>query len=391
MNRTRLILWLIAVAVVIVLLAALVTNQRRTNPAEYRTTTVATTDLTAHIAVGGTCAATTTVIVGCQVSGTIAEILVEPNQVVQRDQVLARLDRRRLDAELASAQAKIASAEAGLRRQVAGLERAKRDLARYTTLNARQIATTEEVETRTTTVLQVEADVALAEAGVAQAKADAQRATVERELAEIRAPIAGTILARKVELGQTVAASFQTPELFTIAADLTDIEVALDVPEADITRLKPGQPAVVTVDAWPERIFSGTVREVRLESQTIQNVVTYRAIIGVANPDQALRPGMSATVSVTWDTRQKALTLSERALRYRPTTLPADLPVANRQQGERLVWVLRNAVAIPAIVKLGLSDGESSEALSGLVAGDQVIISSGSGFKTTLPPGPGGL
>ncbi|HEY8565761.1 MAG TPA: efflux RND transporter periplasmic adaptor subunit [Beijerinckiaceae bacterium] len=351
----------------------------RAAEAPYRLASVERGPITASVRATGTLNPVTTVLVGSQLSGQVIEVLADYNSPVKAGQVMARLYseqiRSRRDAaraDLAQAQADLAQrraqvertrasrikAEAGLKDMQAQRERvaalladARRTLERQTELTARAVGSQTSLDTaRTQTEVQqatlasseaqiasiraelngLSADIALAEAQVQSAEAvilqrQAKLRDVEIDLerTEIRSPVEGVVVKRDIDLGQTVAASLSAPTLFTVAQDLREIDIWANIDEADVGRLKEGQPVSFTVNAYPNRNFSGFVRMVRLGAQTVQNVVTYTAVIGVKNPDQALLPGMTANLSIVTDERALALRVANAALRFRPPGAPA--------------------------------------------------------------------
>jgi HlyD family secretion protein len=299
--------------------------------------------------------------VGTQVSGTIARLHVDFNAQVKAGQLLAELDTTALDAELAQARAQQASAQAS---RDLGASQAARQ-GRLFELGY---------------VTQADLDAARANARSAQAvleqqKAVGQRAAFNRRNAEIRSPVAGTVISREVSVGQTVAASLQTPVLFKIAQDLREMQIEASVAEADVGLLREGQPVRFTVDAFPDRTFDARVRQIRNNHVVQQNVVTYTAVIATRNEDLALRPGMTAYVSVTVAERADVARIPNAALRYNPV---AAAPGArdDAPPNRRTVWRWDGVNAPqPVDVTLGLTDGRWTELAAGpLQPGDRLVI-----------------
>jgi HlyD family secretion protein len=278
--------------------------------AKYRTARVERGDIVMSVTATGTLNAVQTVQVGSQVSGTIAQLYADYNDVVREGQVVAQIDPTFL-------QAQVTEAEANLERSRASVEEAKRNLERVKALLEQRYVSQAELDQR-------EAAYRTATASQRQTEAALERARVNLKYATIRTPISGVVISRDVELGQTVAASLQAPTLFTIANDLTKMQLETNIDEADIGKIQEGQRVTFTVDAFPETEFEGRVAQIRLSPVTVQNVVTYTVIVDVPNPELKLRPGMTANVTIVVDQRFGVLRVPAVALRFRPA-------VQNRQ------------------------------------------------------------
>ena len=404
--------WPIAAAAALLLIVAAVAGWRSMAKPEapaYTTGRVERGDIARAITATGKLQALTTVQVGTQVSGTLSEIYVDFNSKVTKGQIIARLDPSQLQAQLTQAQANLtsaqmsvqtgqaaqAAADAGIEAASANLDRlqsvvddAQRNLDRTRELVEAKVAPRQQLDTAqaalaqalaqkqqgTAQVTQARAQaqsarsqVAQARAQVAQAGASLQLASVNLEKSIIRAPIDGVIVARNVDPGQTVAASLQAPVLFLIANDLTRMQVLADIDEADVGQLQTGNPVKFTVDAFPNDTFEGRISQVRLSPQTVQNVVTYTAVIDVDNPDLKLKPGMTANVTVTVEERNNVLTVPNAALRFRPEgAQPPRGPAVWRIEGNELK---------PVPVRTGLTNGIESEVLGGgLREGDAIAV-----------------
>jgi HlyD family secretion protein len=378
-------------------------------------------DIAKTITATGKLQALTTVQVGTQVSGTVSDIYVDFNSQVKKDQVIARLDPSQLQAQLTQAQANLTSAQmsvqsgsaalaaaeaaveaasANVQRLRSAVDDAQLNLTRTRELVESKVGARRDLETAQATynqalaqqqqgVAQVNqakaqaeaarAQLAQAKAQVAQAGAAVQLASVNLEKTIIRAPIDGVVTARSVDVGQTVAASFQAPVLFLIANDLTRMQVLADVDEADVGQLKAGDPVTFTVDAFPADNFSGRISQVRLEPQAVQNVVTYTAVIDVANPDLKLKPGMTANITAIVQEHENVLTIPASALRFRPASEegdPAVLPnTRSRHAGGPVVYRVEGRQLEPVPVRLGLTNGIDTEIVSGgLKEGDTVAV-----------------
>jgi HlyD family secretion protein len=271
----------------------------------------------------GTVQAVQTVQVGSQVSGTIESLSADFNTVVRKGQVIARLDPSLFQARVGQAQANLVSARANVDRSKAAVDDARSKLERAKQLAAEQLLPQSDLDTAQTTYDQAVAQLKASQAAVSQAQASVNQAQVDLQHTIIAAPIDGVVVARNVDVGQTVAASFTAPVLFTIANDLKHMEVNASVDEADIGRVRSGQEVTFRVDAYPDRTFHGRVGQVRLQPTTVQNVVTYNTIITVDNDDGRLLPGMTATVSVIVRKSENALRIPAAALRFRPAGFEA--------------------------------------------------------------------
>ncbi len=356
------------------------------NPLQLVTADVASGDVVQAVACTGTLDAVTTVDVGSQVSGTISTIPVDFNSIVHKNDVLAKLDTSLFQAELEQARASLAKATADVGVAQASVTDATEKLDRATALSARRLIPQSDLDSARVAEDQAKADLKSALAQQQQAQASVDQTQVNLEHAVILSPIDGIVVNRKVDPGQTVAASFQTPSLFSIAADLTKMQLTATVDEADIGTVTVGQAAHFTVDAYPNQQFEGKVTQVRLQPRTVQNVVTYDTIIVVDNSKLLLKPGMTATVSIEVARHENVPRIPGAALRFRPT--PAVLAalkeptvvskVKVRTTGTLMpgstgeVWVVSGGRLEPRLVRVGLSDGQSIEVVSGLPLGARV-------------------
>jgi HlyD family secretion protein len=273
-------------------------------PEKYRTALVDRGPITQVVMATGTLQPVTTITVGTQVSGTVMERLADFNDRVKAGQVLLRLDPTNLQARLRQAQAQAASAQAGVALATASLER------------NRKLVAQEFISSLALDQSQREFDAARASLELARAQVDAAQADVNNSV--IRSPIDGVVIRRNIDVGQTVAASFQTPELFLLARDLRQMQIHTNVSEADVGQVRPGQKVRFTVDAYPQAEFEGEVQQFRLNSTTTQGVVTYNIIVGVDNTDERLKPGMTAQTRIVLQSKPEVLRLPTAALRYQP-------------------------------------------------------------------------
>ena len=333
---------------------------------------------------------------GSELSGTIAKVLVEENDHVKRDQVLAQLDLSKLEDQVTKSRAAVESAEAAVQQAVATAAEARANLGRLrhvSELSGGKVPSHTEMATAEATLQRAEANEASARASVRQAEAQLQSDVTNIAKATIRSPINGIVLARKVEPGQTVAASLQAPVLFTIAEDLTQMELQVDVDEADVGQVKPGQRAYFTVDAWPGRQYPASIAQVGYGAQSKDGVVSYKTLLNVTNSDLSLRPGMTATAEITTAVQENALLVPNAALRFTPpnegqgqksaglvaSLLPRPPQSADKKKPAKdsspRVWVIQDGKPVAVAVKTGLSNGRQTQIIDGdLKPGMQVII-----------------
>ena len=302
---------------------------------EVTTTRINAGDVVDTVGATGALEAVTTVQVGSQVSGIIQELYVDFNSIVREGDVIMRLDPDLFETQIEQSRANLLRAEADVERLHVAVEDAETQLRRSRDLSAADLISPTELEAAEVALRSAEAQLKSAEAQVTQAEASLNQSEVNLEHTVIRAPIDGIVTSRLVDIGQTVAASFQAPELFVIAADLTKMRVIADIDESDVGRIRPNQRVTFTVDAYPEELFGGTVSQIRLEPILTQNVVTYATVIDAPNPELKLKPGMTATVTVEVARRSGALRVPNAAVRFRPTPAmfaalnqpaPAELP-----------------------------------------------------------------
>lgn len=332
-------------------------------PAEpqYRTGTVDRGDVSAQVSANGTLNPVVLVNVGTQVSGTVKRIEADFNQQVKAGQVLAELDPALFQAALAQSSANLANAKAQLK------------LAEANAARVRLLFDQEYVSRQELDQAMAARDQAAAQVGLARAQVTRDQTNLGFTV--IRSPVDGTVINRQVDVGQTVAASFQTPTLFQIGKDLTQMQIDSTVSEADIGQIKVGQPVTFLVDAFPDADYSGEVRQVRLNAKTEQNVVTYNVVVDVANPDLALLPGMTANLRVLVETRKDVLRVPIAALRFRPQIDPA-AEQGSTPRGAAVHVLGVDGEPVRVAVKTGISDKAYTEIVSGdLKPGDAVIIS----------------
>ena len=367
---------------------------------EYQTAIAERSSLSAQVTASGTLSPLVTVQVGSQVSGRILELKADFNSHVDKGQIVARIDPQLFQTEVAKARANHNSSRAQVTRAEAELAQAGRNHDRTTGLAEQQLVARADVDTALAALQTAQAQVAAARAMLSQAKAAVEQAETNLALTTIVSPISGIVISRNVDVGQTVAASLQAPTLFTIAEDLAKMEVHTSVAESDVGRLSSGMPVEFTVDAHPSERFKGAVKEVRYAPQTVQNVVTYDAVVSVDNSDLKLRPGMTADVTFLVEKRDAVVVVPNAALRFRPPQKVLDQigwkppderrgearvrggsegrekrPRERAASGRRLVWKLgKDGVPAPAMIEIGISDGKMTEVVSGVSEGDTVIV-----------------
>jgi HlyD family secretion protein len=310
-----------------------------------------------------------TIIVGTAVSGIIKELNCDYNTQVKKGQICARIDPRPYQSVVDENRANLAVAKAQLEKDNANLTYVKLALGRAAILLPTHAVSQDAYDSAKSNYDQAQAQIAFDEATIQQRQASLDAAQVNLDYANIVSPVDGTVVSRNVTMGQTVAASFQTPTLFLIATDLTKMEVDANVSESDIGSIKPGNKATFTVDAYPKRTFEGAVSQVRQSPQTVQNVVTYDIVIGVTNSDRTLMPGMTAASRIIIDQRSDVIRVPNQAIRFVPGGL-----VSAVQAGTPQIWLLRDGKPVPTPVVVGLDDDSFTEIVSGDVKlGDLVI------------------
>ena len=354
-------IWIAVVVIVIVAVAAwAMSGGKKEEDINFKEEKVALKTLQNSVTATGTIEAVTSVTVGTQVSGIVNKLYVDYNSQVKKGQVIAELDKTNLLSELNTAKANLASAQSSLNYQAANMER-------YKTLYKKGLVSADEYENALLTYRQ-------AKEQVASSKENVQRAQTNLSYATITSPIDGTVISKSVEEGQTVAASFNTPELFTIAKDLTNMQVVANVDEADIGNVKEGDRVTFTVDAYPDDTFEGTVKQVRLEATTTNNVVTYEVVISAPNADLKLKPGLTANVTIYTQERSGVLAVANKALRFTPTkeTVGKDMKIVDCK-GKNKVWTLNGNTLTAHPVTIGQSDGINTEITKGLKLGDKIV------------------
>ncbi|RLE02400.1 MAG: efflux RND transporter periplasmic adaptor subunit [Candidatus Aminicenantes bacterium] len=424
--KKKLFFSLIILIIIVGVVFSLTVLRRSANGGiQYRTAKVTRGDIEAIVVTTGTINPVTLVDVGSQVSGKIAKIYVDFNSRVKKGDILAEIDQSSFLTRIKQAEANYQSAKASLERARVTMETSKKKYERALKLFEQKLISPEEKETAETNYFNAVADYQSALARLEQAKSQLESSRVDLSYTVIKSPIDGVVIKRNINVGQTVAASFQAPVLFQIANDLTKMQVECSVDEADIGKIKEGQKVRFTVDAFPEESFEGVVSQVRYAPEVVQNVVTYTTIVSVENPEMKLRPGMTATVSIIVGEARNVLRVPNAALRFRPQLSPEEMkkmfeelraqrrstsgnsasssgrrPLFSGErgasQGERsakdksrqgmaMVWVLEEGHKLrPVPVKTGVTGDEYTEIVRGdLKEGDEVVIGTGASPRSS--------
>lgn len=336
----------------------------------YKTAEAVVQDITTSVTATGTIEPVTSVTVGTQVSGIVSKLYVDYNSIVKAGDVIAELDRTNLMSELSSAKASLNSAQSELDYQKANYER-------YKTLHEKGLISANEYE-------QVRLSFIKAQQTLTNHKENVKKAQTNLGYATITSPIDGVVLSKAVEEGQTVASSFNTPTLFTIAKDLTDMRVIANVDEADIGEVKEGQRVTFTVDAFPEDTFQGFVSQVRQEAAAESNVVTYEVVISAPNEDLKLKPGLTANVNIFTLEMKDILTIPNKALRFTPNeAMLSEGETIQNAEGKTKVWVKEGSVLKAMPVKTGLTNGTLTQVFEGLAPGTEIITE----IQVVMPEG----
>lgn len=344
---------------------------RDTDSMVYKTQKIENGDIMESITASGTINPLSTVSVGSQASGRIAEIYVDYNSVVKKGQLLALIDQENAKATVQQREAALDIAKAQVAVEENNIKYYKKALNRISKLNASKYSTEKDLEAAERDYDNSVAQLALEQAQVKQAQASLNSAQTELSYTEIKAPVDGIVISKSVEVGQTVAASFETPEIFSVAEDLTKMQIEASVVEADIAKVKEGQQVRFTVDSYADDYFYGTVTQVRNEAITTSNVVTYTVVIGIDNTNLKLKPGMTANVEIITAEEKNVMLVPNQALRF----YIDDSDKAKRYK-DRGVWIIKNGRPERVTVKIGVSDDDNTQILeSSLKIGDEVIVS----------------
>lgn len=388
MNKKKALV-IAAVAAITALAVWLLSGGKKEETITFDTAAVAPANIMNSITATGTIEPVTSVTVGTQVSGIVSKLFVDYNSVVKKGQVIAELDKTNLMSQLNTAKTQLATAQSQLNYQTANYKR-------YKTLFEKGLVAADDFDNAKLSYTQ-------AKEQVVSAKEEVQRAQTNLGYATITSPIDGVVLSKSVEEGQTVAASFSTPELFTIAQDLTNMQVVADVDEADIGDVKEGERVSFTVDAYPDDTFEGEVKQVRQEATTTNNVVTYEVVISAPNADLKLKPGLTANVTIYTAERKGVLSVPSKALRLTPQKeTVGKMKIVDVANAKNKVWTIEGNSIVAHKVNIGMTDGTNTQIVGGIAEGTKVITGlnvmggeekmpmEAQGEKSPFAPGPPG-
>lgn len=388
MNKKKALV-IAAVAAITALAVWLLSGGKKEEKITFDTAAVAPENIMNSITATGTIEPVTSVTVGTQVSGIVSKLFVDYNSVVKKGQVIAELDKTNLMSQLNTAKTQLATAQSQLNYQTANYKR-------YKTLFEKGLVAADDFDNAKLSYTQ-------AKEQVVSAKEEVQRAQTNLGYATITSPIDGVVLSKSVEEGQTVAASFSTPELFTIAQDLTNMQVVADVDEADIGDVKEGERVSFTVDAYPDDTFEGEVKQVRQEATTTNNVVTYEVVISAPNADLKLKPGLTANVTIYTAERKGVLSVPSKALRFTPQKeTVGKMKIVDAANAKNKVWTIEGNSIVAHKVNIGMTDGTNTQIVGGIAEGTKVVtelnVTGGEedmpmeaqGEKSPFAPGPPG-
>lgn len=388
MNKKKALV-IVAVAAIAILAVWLLSGSKKEEKITFDTAAVAPANIMNSITATGTIEPVTSVTVGTQVSGIVSKLFVDYNSVVKKGQVIAELDKTNLMSQLNTAKTQLATAQSQLNYQTANYKR-------YKTLFEKGLVAADDFDNAKLSYTQ-------AKEQVVSAKEEVQRAQTNLGYATITSPIDGVVLSKSVEEGQTVAASFSTPELFTIAQDLTNMQVVADVDEADIGDVKEGERVTFTIDAYPDDTFEGEVKQVRQEATTTNNVVTYEVVISAPNADLKLKPGLTANVTIYTAERKGVLSVPSKALRFTPQKeTVGKMKIVDVANAKNKVWTIEGNSIVAHKVNIGMTDGTNTQIVGGIAEGTKVITGlnvmggeekmpmEAQGEKSPFAPGPPG-
>lgn len=359
MNKKKTLV-IVAVAAIAALAVWLLSGGKKEEKITFDTAAVAPANIMNSITATGTIEPVTSVTVGTQVSGIVSKLFVDYNSVVKKGQVIAELDKTNLMSQLNTAKTQLATAQSQLNYQTANYKR-------YKTLFEKGLVAADDFDNAKLSYTQ-------AKEQVVSAKEEVQRAQTNLGYATITSPIDGVVLSKSVEEGQTVAASFSTPELFTIAQDLTNMQVVANVDEADIGDVKEGERVSFTVDAYPDDTFEGEVKQVRQEATTSNNVVTYEVVISAPNADLKLKPGLTANVTIYTAERKGVLSVPSKALRFTPQKeTVGKMKIVDATNAKNKVWTIEGNSIVAHKVNIGMTDGTNTQIVGGIAEGTKVV------------------
>ncbi len=364
----------VGVVIVIAVAAYLLSGGKKKEEVNFKTEKVAKVNILNSVTATGSIEPVNEVTVGTQVSGIVSKIYVDYNSVVKKGQVIAELDKSNLMSQLNSAKSQLSQAQASLRSAQSDLDYQKANFNRYKTLYQKGLISANDYESARLSYQTSVQTVASRKDQVVAAQEEVSRAQTNLSYATITSPIDGIVVSKSVEEGQTVNANMSTPDLFTIAQDLTNMQVVADVDEADIGDVKKGERVTFTVDAYPNDTFEGTVTQVRLEATTTNNVVTYEVVISAPNADLKLKPGLTASVVIYTQESNGVLSVPSKALRYTPAKeTVGGRKIQDVSNAKNKVWTLEGNTLVAHRVNIGITDGTHTQVLSGIKEGQNVI------------------
>lgn len=389
--------WIIGCAVALVVAIGLLLGANDDESEQhYVTQAITRGDLTVKVSATGNLQPTNQVDVGSELSGTIEAVYVDDNDVVKKGQIIARMDTRKLRDQVTQSKASLTSAKSAVLQAQATEEEARANLKRLehvAQLSGGKVPSKAELDTARAALKRAQANTASAEASISQVQAALQSAETNVELASIHSPIDGIVLSRQIEPGQTVASQFQAPVLFTLAENLTQMKLEVNVDEADVGQVKPDQSASFSVDAWPGRQYPSRITRVGFGAETTDGVVSYKTVLTVNNDDLSLRPGMTATAEITTQQRHNVLLVPNAALRFTPpvaveekqesgglvaSLMPRFGPkrTAPTAKGDNTaqVWTLRDKHLVAVDIVTGVSDGNSTEIVGGELSENMQVV-----------------
>ncbi|HBN46275.1 MAG TPA: efflux RND transporter periplasmic adaptor subunit [Prevotella sp.] len=368
-------IWVAVGAIIVIAVAAfLLSGGKKKEEVNFKMEKVAKANILNSVTATGTIEPVNEVTVGTQVSGIVSKIYVDYNSVVKKGQVIAELDKSNLLSQLNTAKSQLSQAQASLKSAQSDLAYQKANFNRYKALYQKGLISANEYESARLSYQTSAQTVASRKDQVVAAQEEVARAQTNLSYATITSPIDGIVVNKSVEEGQTVNANMSTPDLFTIAQDLTNMQVVADVDEADIGDVKKGERVTFTVDAYPDDTFEGTVTQVRLEATTTNNVVTYQVVISAPNADLKLKPGLTASVVIYTQESNGVLSVPSKALRYTPAKeTVGGRKIQDVSNAKNKVWTLEGNTLVAHKVNIGMTDGIHTQVLSGIREGQQVI------------------
>lgn len=365
----------VLIIIFVMIFLTIIISSVKKNHVEYQTAKIKRRTITQVVEASGTINPVNTVSVGSTVSGLISAIYVDFNSKVEKGQLLAEIDPRTFQATVDQNAANVASAEADLANKQATFEMCAKTLRRYKNLYAKSFIPKSELDQAEADYNSALAQVNAAKAKISQTKAQYDQALVNLNYTKITAPVSGMIISREIDLGQPVAASFQAPELFTIAQDLEKMQIEVNVSEADIGEVKEGQDVTYTLDGYPNSVFEGKVTQVRISPTTVSNVVTYSVIVSVDNKDLKLKPGMTANVSIITAKNENVLAVPNVALKFTPET-------DGKKYKTQGLWIKDGLKVARVDIETGASDDSYTEVKGDKIyEGERILVGIKSGGK----------